>query len=119
MFRARPCTFCLVKAADGTALTGATVTAKRSIDGAAQASCTGTVSEDALGQYHLALSQADTNGNDIGYLFTATGAIPVHLMVVTTAADPTDTVRFGLTALPSVASGSAGPSPLRGRGQSD
>lgn len=92
--------FALIKASDGTALTGATVTAKRSIDGAAQASCTGTVSEDAGGQYHIALSQADTNGNNIGYLFTATSAVPVNISVVTTAADPTDAVRFGLSALP-------------------
>jgi hypothetical protein len=93
--------FALVNATTGAALTGATVTGKRSIDGAAQGSVTGTITEDAGGQYHLALSQADTNGNDIGYLFTATNAIPVSIMVVTTAADPTDAVRFGLSALPS------------------
>lgn len=92
--------FGLLNATTGAALTGATVTAKRSIDGGAQASATGTVTEDAGGQYHLALSQADTNGNDIGYLFTATSAIPVNISVVTTAADPTDAARFGLSSLP-------------------
>jgi hypothetical protein len=90
-------TFALVNASSGAALTGATVTAKRSIDGGAQASCTGTVSETALGQYSLALSQADTNGNNIGFLFTATSAIPVHIAMVTTAADPTDAAAFGLS----------------------
>lgn len=88
--------FCLVKASDGTALTGATVTGKRSIDGGAQASVTGTITEDAGGQYHIALSQADINGNDIAFLFTATGAIPVNLQVVTTAADPTNATTFGI-----------------------
>jgi hypothetical protein len=92
--------FALIKASDGTALTGATVTGKRSIDGAAQASVTGTITEDAGGQYHLALSAGDTNGNNIGYLFTATSAVPVNISIVTTAADPTDAVRFGLSALP-------------------
>lgn len=76
--------FCLVNASDGSALTGATVTAVRSIDGGAQAACTGTVSEKGNGQYVLALSQADTNGNDISYLFTATGAVPVEKTIVTT-----------------------------------
>jgi hypothetical protein len=89
--------FALINATTGAALTGATVTARRSIDGAAQAACTGTVSEPGNGQYQLALSQADTNGNDIGYLFTATGAIPVHIMATLTAADPTDAASFGIT----------------------
>jgi hypothetical protein len=92
--------FALVNASDGSALTGATVTAKRTIDGGSQNAATGTVNEPGNGQYELALSQADTNGNNIGFLFTATSAVPVHIMVVTTAADPTDVTRFGLTSLP-------------------
>lgn len=75
--------FCLVNASDGSALIGATVTAVRSVDGGAQAACTGTVSEKGGGQYVLALSQADVNGNDISYLFTATGAVPVEKTIVT------------------------------------
>lgn len=89
--------FALVNATTGAALTGASVTGKRGIDGAAQASVTGTITEDAGGQYHLALSQADTNGNNIGLLFTATNAIPVSISIVTTAADPTDATAFGLS----------------------
>lgn len=104
--------FSLVNATTGAALTGATVTAKRSIDGAAQASATGTVTEDAGGQYHLDTTAADTNGNNIGFLFTATNAIPVSIMIVTTAADPTDSVRFGLTALPNAAAGASTGLPL-------
>jgi len=76
--------FCLVNASDGSALTGATVTAVRSIDGGAQAAATGTVSELGGGQYVLALSQADTNGNDISFMFTATNAVPVEKTIVTT-----------------------------------
>lgn len=108
--------FALVNATTGAALTGATVTGKRGIDGAAQASVTGTISEDAGGQYHLAMSQADVNGNNIGYLFTATNAIPVSISVVTTAADPTDAVHFGLSALPNAAAEAAGGLYTRGSG---
>jgi len=89
--------FALVNATTGAALTGATVTAVRTIDGGSQAACTGTVSEPGNGQYQIALSQADTNGNNIGYLFTATNAIPVSVMATLTAADPTDAASFGIT----------------------
>jgi len=77
--------FALINATNGSALTGATVTARLSIDGGAQATVTGTVSELGNGQYLLAMSQADTNGNDITFLFTATGAVPVQQTIVTEA----------------------------------
>jgi hypothetical protein len=91
--------FSLINATTGAALTGATVTGYRAIDGGAQASVTGAISEEANGQYKLALSQADTNGNQIGFLFMATGAIPRHVLVIATAADPTDAAAFGLSRL--------------------
>jgi hypothetical protein len=100
--------FCLVNATTGAALTGATVTVYRVIDGGAQATATGTVSEEGNGQYSLALSQADTNGNWISLMFVATNAVPVEKTIVTTAADPTAATNFGITALPAVASGAAG-----------
>lgn len=99
--------FCLVKAADGTALTGATVSVRRCIDGTFAAGG-GTVTEDSGGLYKYALAQADTNGNDLAFYFTATSAIPVCLNALTTAADPTDGVRLGLTALPNAAAGASG-----------
>lgn len=91
--------FGLVNASTGAALTGATVTARVSIDGAAQASAGGSVTELGNGAYLFSPSQADTNGNSIGFLFTATSAIPVNIHVVTTAADPTDAAGFGLSRL--------------------
>ncbi len=75
--------FALVNATTGAALTGATCTVKRCIDGGDQADATGSVTEKAGGQYDLALSQADVNGNQIGILITASGAIPVHFTLVT------------------------------------
>ena len=90
--------FMLLDAA-GAAIIGATVTARRGIDGAAQAACTGTVTDMGNGQYRMNLSQADTDGNSIGYLFTATGAIPVHIGCLLTAADPTNATSYGITRL--------------------
>ncbi|MCC6483368.1 MAG: hypothetical protein IT209_00850 [Armatimonadetes bacterium] len=75
--------FCLVDATDGSAMTGASVTAKRSIDGGAQADTTGSVSEVGLGQYVLAGAAGDFNGAEIGFLFTASGAVPVSITVHT------------------------------------
>jgi hypothetical protein len=89
--------FVLVKASDGTALTGATVTAYRALDNGSQASATGTTTELANGQYRFNLSQADTNADYGSYLFTASTAVPVEKTVVFTAANPTDADAFGLS----------------------
>jgi hypothetical protein len=67
----------------GAGMTGQTITAVRSIDGGTQASCTGSIVEDGGGQYHLVTSQADMNGNNIGFLFTA-GVVIERVFVVTT-----------------------------------
>jgi hypothetical protein len=64
--------------------TGVTVTAKRSIDGGAIASCTGTIVEDGNGMYHLLASAADLNGNNIGFIFTGASNYP-HCVNVQTA----------------------------------
>jgi len=110
--------FNLVSATDGSAVGGASVSVRRCIDGT-WASGGGTVSEDYItspdvttGRYKYAMSQADTNGDNIGLFFYATGAITVSFTFLTTAADPTDSVRFGLTALPNAAAGASGGLPL-------
>lgn len=100
--------FAGVNATTGAALTGASWTGRKCLDGTFS-SLTATVTEDTgTGFYKVALAQGDTNANDLAYFFTATNAVPVCINALTTAADPSDTVRFGLTALPNVASGSAG-----------
>ena len=100
--------FAGIKTADGTALTGATFAYRRSIDGTFAAGG-GTITEDTgTGFYKVALAQADTNGNDLAFFFTATGAIPICINVLTTAADPSDGVRLGLTALPNAAAAASG-----------
>lgn len=92
-----------VDATTGGIKSGVTWAIRRCIDGTF-AAATGTVTEDGTtGWYKMALSQADTNGNDIGFNFTGTGAVPQTVNIVTTAADPTDAVHFGLSALPNTA----------------
>jgi hypothetical protein len=108
-------TFSLVSASTGAALTGATVTVKATLDGT-QSAGAGTVTELGSGQYKYAPTQGETNGTSFGFLFTATGAIPVNIGGFTTAADPTDAVRMGLTALPNANAEAAGGLFTRGTG---
>lgn len=95
-------TFCMVKAIDGSALTGATVSAWATIDDGAQAAAGGSVTEKGRGQYRFAPSQADTNGDFVGYLFTAANGVPVNVHVRTTAADLANGDNLGLADLASV-----------------
>lgn len=108
-------TFNLVNATTGAALTGATVTTKVALDGSQSASA-GTLTELGTGQYKYVPTQGETNGTSVGFSFTATNAVPVNLHCFTLAADPTDAVRFGLTALPNAAAEAAGGLYTRGSG---
>lgn len=92
-----------VDTTNGAIKSGVSWTIRRCIDGTFAAGG-GTVTEDGTtGWYKCALSQADTNGNDIGFNFTGTGAVPQTINIITTAADPTDAVHFGLSSLPNTA----------------
>jgi hypothetical protein len=105
-----------VDSSTGGIKSGVTWTVRRCIDGTFAAGG-GTVTEDGTtGWYKYALSQADTNGNNLGFNFTGTGAVPQTINVITTAANPTDAVRFGLTALPNAAAEAAGGLYTRGTG---
>lgn len=73
-------TFCLVVAATGAAdATGTGLAGKITIDNGSQGSVSGTFTNKGNGQYNYAPTQAETNGTDIGFLFTATGDIPVNI----------------------------------------
>lgn len=63
--------------------TGLTVTATRSIDGAAFGACANSVVEVASGIYYIDLAAADLNGNVITLRFTASGADDRFMTVVT------------------------------------
>ncbi len=76
--------FVLVDSTDHvTRKTGITVTKTRSIDGAAYASSTGTVTEVGGGLYYLTASAADMNGDDIVFKFTGTACDPVEIHIPT------------------------------------
>lgn len=76
--------FVMVDSSDHlTGKTGLTVTAQRSIDGAAFASCANSVVEVSNGVYTIDLAAADLNGNTIVLRFTATGADPRLIALVT------------------------------------
>lgn len=66
--------------------TGLTVTATRSIDGAAFGACANAVAEVANGIYKIDLAAADLNGNVVTLKFTATGA---DTRFITIATQPT------------------------------
>ena len=77
-------TFPMLSSTDhATPTTGLTVTATRSIDGAAFAACTNAVAEVGSGGYKIDLAAADLNGNSILFLFAATGADPQIFTIVT------------------------------------
>ncbi len=61
-----------------------TMTAQRSIAGAAFTAVTGTVAEIGSGAYRLSASAADMTGTDMLFLFTSGGADPVIIPVNTT-----------------------------------
>lgn len=65
--------------------TGLTVTARRSIDGAAVGACANAVSELSLGLYSLTLAAADVNGAMITLILTAAAADTRFLGIVTQA----------------------------------
>lgn len=60
---------------DGDPATGLTVTAQRSIDGGALATCSNAVAEISNGLYKITLSAADLNGDVVALRFSATGAV--------------------------------------------
>src|SRR5689334_18126225 len=63
--------------------TGVTVTATRSLDGAAFASCANSVTEVASGWYKINLAAADLNGDTVALKFTGTGAKQLDELIVT------------------------------------
>lgn len=78
----------LITAATGAAF-ASTVTVYVTIDGGIQAIGSvggGICTPQGRGYYSYKPSQAETNGNLIGFTFTGTGAIPVTIQAITTSA---------------------------------
>lgn len=76
--------FTMVADSDGkTLLDGLTVTAERSLDGAAFGACANAVAEIADGVYKIDLAAADLNANTVILRFTAATARARHITIVT------------------------------------
>jgi hypothetical protein len=77
-------TFLMVEDGDHvTPATGLTVTATRSLDGAAFGACANAVSEISNGFYKIDLAAGDLNGNVVALKFSATGADQRSMTLVT------------------------------------
>ena len=63
--------------------TGLSITAQRSLDGGAYASCANSASEIGAGTYKINLAASDLNANIIMLKFTATGADARYIMIKT------------------------------------
>lgn len=115
---AYPLVFLMIDSTDHiSAKTGLSPTVTLSKAGGSFASPSGAVSEIANGWYKVAGNATDTG--TLGPLIlhaSATGADATDMIFEVVAFDPQDTVRLGLTALPNVASGSAGAIPTTGTG---
>ena len=66
-----------------TPITGATVTAQRSLDGGAYASVSGAITEVSNGGYQFDALAADTNGETVKWKFSATGANDTKVEFIT------------------------------------
>lgn len=66
-----------------TGLTGLTITATRSLDGAAFGACANSASEVGSGVYKIDLAAGDLNGNTVTLKFTATGADARIIHIIT------------------------------------
>jgi hypothetical protein len=78
-------TFMMTDSTNHAPATGLTVTAQRSLDGAAFASCANSVSEISNGFYKISFAAGDLNGNVVAFRFSATGADDRDFTVITQA----------------------------------
>lgn len=77
--------FTMVLSDGVTPATGKTVTATRSIDGAAFATSANAVTEISNGWYKLTMAAGDVNGTNIAWKFTASGCKQRDILIVTQA----------------------------------
>lgn len=96
--------FYVANSVSGEPLTGisATITAKGSKDGAAFASLTNNPSELEGGIYTLALTQGETNGDVLAFIFTCTNPNARILPQIFYTSDASPTVTLGSASLDSV-----------------
>ena len=109
--------FQAVSTTDGSAVTTGTPVVYYTIDGGTQGTGAGTSTHEGNGCWSYAPPQAETNGNHVVFTFALSGAVSQSVNVYPVSFDPTDSVRIGLTALPSAAAGAAGGLPTDSTGK--
>lgn len=77
--------FGMVSALSGNPVTGisGSISGRRSVDGGTLGLLSGNIVEPGGGLFQANLHDFDTNGNNIGFLFTASGCVPATFTVVT------------------------------------
>lgn len=90
--------FGLVNVVTGAAFPGAAITTRYTIDNTGvQQVGAGAITDLGNGQYRYVIPAAETNGNHIGFLFTAPGALLVHANISTTWVFPAGAIDFTYT----------------------
>lgn len=76
-------TFALINRADGSAILNGTVNAFVTIDGGVQQSLTNAPAHEGNGQWSVAITSAEMDGDIVGLLFTHIEAVPAQLTIAT------------------------------------
>jgi hypothetical protein len=108
----------MVGRTDGAPLTSA-VSVYVTGDGGTQTAGSGTLTHEGNGQWDYAPTQGETNYDHVLFLFTHASGVYQGVNVYPTAANPGDSVRLGLTALPNAAADAAGGLPISDAGGLD
>lgn len=110
----------LTDAVDGSAVTSGSPSVTVDKDGAGSpGAIAGSIAHVSGGMWLVSPTQADTDADFLGFVVSLSGAITVVANFVTTAANPHDAVRGGLTALPNAAADGAGGLPVSDSGGLD
>jgi len=91
-------TFALISKATGNAIMSGTVNGYVTVDGGEQQSLANTPDHEGNGQWSVALTAAEMNGDIVGLLFTHIDAVPVQFTIATVS-DPDYSYITGVTSL--------------------
>jgi hypothetical protein len=108
----------MVGRTDGAPLTSA-VSVYVTGDGGTQTAGSGTLTHEGNGQWDYVPTAGETNYDHVLFLFTHASGVYQAVNVYPTAANPSDSVRLGLTALPNAAADAAGGLPISDAGGLD
>lgn len=91
-------TFALISRADGSAIINGTVNGYVTIDGGVQQALTNTPDHEGNGQWSVALTAPEMDGDIVGLLFTHVDAVPAQFTIATVS-DPDYSYITGISSL--------------------